>query len=417
MRAAGHGLAALAALAALPIAAGALLVRPRWWNGLDERLGAGPRLTPGAVWVHAAAVGEARAALGLIDRLQAGGDAVCASTSTLEGRAALRGWRDDVPCHLAPLDHPWCAEAALRRVDPALLVLVETELWPSWLAAAQRRQVPALLVSGRLSDRSFERYRRFARVFRGTLGRLAAVGARSELDAERFVALGAPESRVSVTGDLKLDLDEGPQALGEDLAALLGEAPLLVAGSTRPGEEESLLGALAAIEAEGAAPILAIVPRQPTRAREVVAIAERCGRRVRLRSRPGPEKLAAGEVLVVDTLGELAALYARAVFAFVGGTWAPVGGHNVVEPVLAGRPVLYGPHTQNVRHAVELLEASGAGRSVADAEAFARVATGWLSDPEGTRALGELGRAALEPHRGSTARSLALIESVRSGAS
>lgn len=412
MRAIGHGLAALAALAALPVGAGALLVRPRWWNGLGERLGAWPRCTPGAVWVHAAAVGEIRAASALVDGLAAAGRRVVTSTWTLPGRAAMRGWRPDLVCRLAPLDHPWCVALALSRVEPSALVLVETELWPAWIAAAARRGVPVVLVSGRLSDRSFARYRRAACLLRGTLGRLSAVGARSQLDAERFVALGVPETRVEVTGDLKLDLDEAPRPLAPDLEAMLGDVPLLVAGSTRPGEDEAVLDALAAAEAAGASAALAIVPRQPSRAAELERLARRRGRPVRLRSAGAGEPLKPGEVLVVDTVGELGALYGRGVAAFVGGTLVPVGGHNVLEPVLAGRPVLFGPHTQNVRHAVALLAGSGAGRAVADAAGLSLAVAEWLGDPEATRALGERGRAALAGHRGSTARSVALIERV-----
>lgn len=412
MRAAGHGLAALAALAALPIGAAALLVRPRWRRGLGERLGAWPRCEPGGVWVHASAIGEMRASLGLMDRLSERGHVVHASTWTLEGRAAMRDCRDEPRCRLAPLDHPWCVETALRRVRPAVLTLVETELWPSWIAAADRRGVPVVLVSGRLSDGSFAGYRRFGSIFRRALGRVAAVGARSELDAERFRALGAPAARVSVTGDLKLEPEATPQALADDLVALLGDAPLIVAGSTRPGEEPLWLDALDRIEQGGAAPALVLVPRLPSRAGEVERLASRRGRRVLLRSRAAGQELAAGDVLVVDTMGELAALYGRSSVAFVGGTLVPVGGHNILEPVLAGRPVLHGPHTGSVRHAVEILDGSGAGRVGEDADALARVALEWLNDPEQTRALGEAGRAALEPHRGSTARSAALIEAV-----
>jgi 3-deoxy-D-manno-octulosonic-acid transferase len=324
----------------------------------------------------------------------------------------MRDCRDEPRCRLAPLDHPWCVETALRRVSPALLTLVETELWPSWIAAAERSGVPVVLVSGRLSDGSFAGYRRFGGIFRRALGRVAAVGARSELDAERFRALGAPAARVSVTGDLKLEPQDSSPAPADELVALLGDAPRIVAGSTRPGEEALWLDALDRIEQGGAAPALVLVPRQPARAGEVERLASRRGRRVLLRGRAAGQKLAAGDVLVVDTMGELAALYGRSSVAFVGGTLVPVGGHNILEPVLAGRPVLHGPHTESVRHAVEILEGSGAGRVAADADALARVALAWLNDPERTRALGEAGRAALEPHRGSTARSAALIEAV-----
>ena len=153
-----------------------------------------------------------------------------------------------MPCALAPIDHPWCVGAALRRVQPAALVLVETELWPSWIRASRARGVPVVVVSGRISDRSFPRYRRLGRFMRSTLRRLCAVGARSALDAERFVALGARAEVVQVTGDLKLEPPERTPRPSEELAAALGEAPLIVGGSTHAGEEAAALDALTVSE-------------------------------------------------------------------------------------------------------------------------------------------------------------------------
>ena len=182
--------------------------------GLRERLGALPGLPPGAIWVHGASVGEILAASRLVDRLRKGGHAVVTSTVTLAGREVMRRTRPDVPCHLAPLDHPWCVDAALSRVRPAALVLIETELWPSWLAAAERRGIPVALVSGRISDRSYPRYQRVRRDHRARAA--ADRGARRPHrgDAERFLALGAPPARVRVTGDLKLEPARGRAAAG-----------------------------------------------------------------------------------------------------------------------------------------------------------------------------------------------------------
>jgi 3-deoxy-D-manno-octulosonic-acid transferase len=404
----GHALAAVTALAALPVGAVALVARPRLWRGLPERLGAWPRLPPGSVWIHAAAVGEIRAASRLVELLRKRDRFVCTSTWTLPGRAAMRGWSPEVPCHLAPIDHPWCVDAALARVSPAALVLVETELWPAWIAAASRRHIPVVLVSGRLSDRSFPRYRRLAAVLRPTLRRLRAVGARTEEDAERFRALGARS--VVVTGDLKLDIDARPVPLAPDLDRLLGEVPLLVAGSTHAGEEEAVLEALAAATAAGHGVALAIAPRHPPRAAEVERLARRAGRTVRRRTRPGPGALAPGEVLVLDTVGELASVYARAAVAFVGGSLVPIGGHNVLEPAMAGRPVVFGPHVANVRHAVEILEACGAGRRIETGDALPGAVLEWLADPEAAQRRGEAGCRALASHRGSAERALALVE-------
>jgi 3-deoxy-D-manno-octulosonic-acid transferase len=405
-------LAAAAAVGGLPLAGAALLLRPGWRVGLPERLGRHPRRAPGAVWVHAASVGEILAAARLVDALAARGHAVVTSSVTPSGREVMRRLRPELSCHLAPLDHPWCVEAALARVRPAALVIVETELWPCWIAAARRRGVPVALVSGRISDRSYPRYRRLARIVRPTLARLCAIGARSDADAERFRVLGACAERVSVTGDLKLEVHPDPPPVPPDLDRVLAGAPLVVAGSTHPGEEAAVLAALAEAERAGLAAALVVAPRQRERAAEVAALVRRAGRRLRLRSSPGAEPLGPGEVLLLDTLGELPALWRRAEVAFVGGTLVGVGGHNVLEPVSAGRPVLFGPHTANVRHAVELVAAVGAGLPVADAASLGPALCALLRDPAGARERGERGRRALLAHRGSAARSAALVESL-----
>jgi 3-deoxy-D-manno-octulosonic-acid transferase len=204
----------------------------------------------------------------------------------------------------------------------------------------------------------------------------------------------------------------GAPALAPDLASALGKVPLFVAGSTHTGEERAALDALAAIEQADLEAALVLAPRRLGRVEEVLRLAQASGRPVRRRTALGAGPLAAGEVLVVDTLGELAGLLAHADVAFVGGTLVTVGGHNILEPVLGRRPVLYGPHTANVRHAVEILEACGAGRRVADARELGALATAWLADPAATRARGEAGFQALGRHRGSARRAADLVERV-----
>jgi 3-deoxy-D-manno-octulosonic-acid transferase len=380
--------------------------------GLRERLGQRPGLPPGAIWVHGASVGEILAAGRFIDRLQKGGHAVVSSTATLAGREVMRRTRPDVPCHLAPLDHPWCVEAALSRVRPAALVLIETELWPSWLAAAERRGVPVALVSGRISDRSYPRYRRLRRIIAPALRRIAALGARTDADAARFIALGASPARVSVTGDLKLEPGEAGRSLAPELVRVLGASPLIVAGSTHPGEELAALSALTQAEQAGIPAALVLAPRRLERADEIAGIVRAQSRSLRRRTRLGDSPLRPGEVLLLDSLGELAPLYAHAEVAFVGGSLVPVGGHNVLEPVFAGRPVLFGPHTQNAPHAAEILEAVGAGVRVADAGALARALVALLADPREARRRGEAGRGALAAHRGSAARAAELTDAL-----
>ncbi|MDX1650249.1 MAG: glycosyltransferase N-terminal domain-containing protein, partial [Myxococcota bacterium] len=397
---AGHSLSALLAVLGLPVGAAALAVRPGLRVGLRERLGRHPGAgRRGAVWVHGASVGEIGAALGLVDALRARGEEVVASTTTVTGRARIRAARPDVPSGLAPLDHPWAAARALGRVRPSALLLIETELWPGWIAAAHDRGVPVVVVSGRISDRSLPRYRRLRRLLAPTLRRLAAVGARSREDAARFVALGVPEDRVRVTGDLKLEPPAKAPAPPAELAAALAEVPVLVAGSTHPGEEEAALGALDAAERAGVALALVVAPRRPERFEAVAARLAGSGRRLRRRSRMEPGPLRPGEVLLLDSMGELGAVYGLAALAFVGGTLVPVGGHNILEPVQRDRPVLFGPHTGNVREAEALLRETGAGTRVEDAAGLAAATVARLRD-ERSQARAQAARRALEAHRG-----------------
>ncbi|MDP6540545.1 MAG: glycosyltransferase N-terminal domain-containing protein [Planctomycetota bacterium] len=401
----------------LPVGLLAAALRPAWREGLPERLGLrAPRADgPDPHWVHAASVGEVQAALRLIDRLTGRGDALVASTTTLTGRALARRTRPGLATALAPLDHPWCVAAALSRCAPRSLVLVETELWPSWIAGAERRQVPVLVVSGRISDRSFPRYRRLSRWLEPTLRRLSAVGARSQRDAERFVALGVPERNVVVTGDLKLEPPAAPPELAPDLGAALARVPYWVAGSTHPGEEVAAWEATRALRREGARLALVVAPRHPERIEAAAQALEAAGAKLTRRSASALPVLGDGEVLLLDTLGELAAVYSGARAAFVGGTLVPVGGHNLLEPLQAGVPVLFGPHTSNARDGAELLLATGAGARV-DGEASLAAALGALLEDDAERHAGiARGRLALEDHRGAAERSAALLDRVLAG--
>ena len=406
----GHSLAALAAIAGAPLAGAALALRPAWRVGWRERLGGGPAAPSGAapVWIHGASVGEARVVLRLVDALRGEGQEVVASTSTATGRALLREERPELVCGLAPLDHPWLVARALGRMAPSLLVLVETELWPCWIQAAAARGIPVVVVSARISDRSWPRYRRGFRLLAPTLGRLAAVGARSSVDGERFEQLGVAAERVSVTGDLKLEPPARVPRLAPELAAALEGPPLFVAGSTHEGEEQAALGALAEVEAAGQRPALLLAPRHPQRNARVAQVVRAAGRTLRLRSELPGAPLAAGEVLLLDTLGELAAVYSAAEVAFVGGSLVPVGGHNLLEPIQSGRAVLFGPHTQNARSAAALVLENGWGQRV-DAAGLGQAVGEALAAPDAWRERGTRARAGLAVHAGSTERTTQLL--------
>ncbi len=411
MRPLAHSIAALAALVAAPVVAAGAVLRPDFRRQLPERLGFGRERAAGSgrIWLHASSVGEAKAACRLLDALEASGFEAQATTMTVAGRSIFERDRPRMPSMLAPLDHPWCVALAMQPARPRLSILIETELWPSWIAACARAGVPVVVASGRLSDRSFPRYSKVARLIGPTLRKIAAVGARTELDAERFVRLGLPEDRVRITGDLKLDPASEKSGLGPALERALSIGPVVVAGSTHRGEEETCLRALAAAERQGQPFVLVLAPRQVDRTAEVARLARSRGRRVHLRSRLEDRPLAPGEVLILDSYGDLAAAYAAGAVAFVGGTLVPVGGHNVCEPVHVGRPVLYGPHFANVRKIVEILEADGAGRCVPNADALIAAIVESLRDPEEARRRGETGRLTLERHRGSVERTRQLV--------
>jgi len=408
----GHSLAAISAAFLSPLVAMLVLLRPRLATGLSERLGSVSCPVDGPVWVHGASVGEALASVRLIEELEARGRNVVASVATETGRQALERALPELTCILAPIDHPWCVERALKRIAPSALVLIETELWPFWIAAAKRRGVPVLVASGRLSDRSFPRYRRLRWLLMKTLRRLDAVGARSPLDAERFAALGVPRERIRVTGDLKLEPRSDGTALATDLVRALSEVQIFVAGSTHEGEEGAAVEVLAACRARELPVALVLAPRHPERLVAVEHELLAAGHSVIRRSELDGRVLASGNILLLDTIGELAAIYSAAAVAFVGGTLVPIGGHNLLEPLFAGCPVLFGPHVNEVRTLAELAQASGAGVGVENTAALVASAVELLENSEVRRGRGMGAKAFLEEHRGGAVRIANLIDEV-----
>ena len=375
-------------------------------------------------------IGEAMAATRLVEALRAGGRDVFLSTTTVTGRSVLQRFLPDVPVGLAPLDHPWCVDAALSKLEPSALVLVETEIWPVRIAAAARLGLPIIIVSGRISDRSFPRYMRLRRCFSSTMARIDAVGARSEVDAQRFIALGVPADRVCVTGDLKLEPPDRAASLAPELEAFLADVQtsegsdtsissglrLFVAGSTHAGEEELAVRVLEECITKGWPVALALAPRHPERFEAVATRLREAGKRVTRRSALSAlsvegetPRLQAGEVLLLDSVGELSAVYGRGSLAFVGGSLIPRGGHNVLEPLFEGCPVVFGPHMESAREAAELVCSLGAGEQVDDAASFIQVAVNALEEAQASRARGEQGRKDLAAHQGSAARSADLV--------
>jgi 3-deoxy-D-manno-octulosonic-acid transferase len=389
-----------------------------YWRGLGERLGLGPTIGPGALWLHAASVGEVQAAAALVRALRrkAIGRPLVITTSTPAGAArarALFGAERDggVDVRFAPLDLPGAVGRFLNRVRPCIGVVMETEVWPNLFLECRRRRVPLALASARLSERSARRYGLLRGLMAQALCGCEVIAAQSESDAARYLALGAPPACTHVVGNIKFDLEVPAETIerGRALRARFGNRPVWVAGSTHAGEEQAALDAHALVRRAHPNALLVLAPRHPPRCDEVAArLAER-GVAFARRSRDETCD-AATQVLLLDTLGELLDFDAAADVAFVGGSLVPVGGHNLLEPAALARPVLTGPYYFNAAGIARLLIDQGAAQVVRDARELGERVAELLADPRGRETMGARARAIVEENRGALARLLALIE-------
>ncbi len=384
----------------------------KYREGLGERLGRVPARVRGwltsapLIWIHAVSVGEVLAASRLIEdlTLRLPDWQIVVSTTTRTGQMLARERFGAQRVFYFPLDFAFAVRSWLRALNPHLLVLAETEFWPRMLTECRRADVLIAVVNARISDRSWPRYRRLARLWRPLLSGVSAVQAQTELDAERLRALGA--QNVCVGGNLKFDVRATrPAAVTERLREHLPPgARVLVGGSTLAGEEEMLLEAVPS----GVVTILA--PRHPERFGDVAQILRRRGvpwvRRTEWMQ--SPAQLQPGSVFLLDSVGELASVYSLAEVAFVGGSLVPSGGHNPLEPAQFGVPVLMGESYENFRGIVETLRAADAIRIVGREELKAVVAQ-MFADAAAGRAMGERGRRVFEREAGATARAVEAI--------
>jgi len=378
----------------------------------DQRLARRlPAVPPGAIWIHGASVGEARlvGALAREIKRRRPEQSLAASSVTATGRVQLPSPPVVDAAFFLPLDFPAVQRRAFDVVAPSMIVLVETELWPNLLDEAERRRVPVVIVNGRLAPERLGRYRRLSGLYGPLLRGLHAIGAAGSDEAGRFVALGVSDEAIRVIGNLKFDLP-APSENPADLRARFGisaDRPIVAAGSTANGEDRLVLDAFAAARREVPDLLLLLAPRHPERFASAVEDAERRGFVVSRASRgAAPEHL---DVLLLDTIGDLAALYALAGSAFVGGSLVPVGGHNLLEPIAAGVPVLYGPHTEHVTEIAAALDRSGAGLRVQDAAALGRSFADLALRPDERARRVALGRRFVDANRGALHRAADLV--------
>ena len=392
-------------------------VRDRsYWQALGERFGWGaPSHAAPSLWLHAVSLGEMTAAAPLVRALMSRypQSPLLLTTATPTGRARARElYGVAVDVRFLPYDTPGAVARFMDRARPRVAILMETELWPNLFRECERRRVPLVLASARLSAKSVARYRRFGALFRGIFSASSLIAAQTREDAERFIAIGAPSARIQVVGNIKFDVQVSEDVMaraGALRASLGGGRPVWIAGSTHAGEEEQVLVAHRLLRTEQPAALLLLVPRHPDRF-DAVAEQLRHGA-VRFTRRSGGELPdGATQVVLVDTVGELAALYAAADVAFVGGSLVPIGGHNLLEPAALGVPVLTGPSYFAGKDIARLLIQQGAALEVQDARELAAALARLLGDFAERRRMGAIGRRLVESNRGSVARLLELIE-------
>jgi 3-deoxy-D-manno-octulosonic-acid transferase len=422
-----------------------LLAGAPWWlwrmatthkyrEGLAERLGNVPAWIRSkaaerpVIWLHAVSVGEVLAVSRLVEELdrtanrsgnQSGDRSgakfqVLISTTTCTGQKLARERFGANRVFYCPLDLPWAVRAHLNAIKPRMLVLAETEFWPNLLSGCFRRRIPVVVANARISDRSWPRYRMLRRLWRPILSRISRALAQTETDAERLKAIGVAAERVEVSGNLKFDVRVAQEADATRLLRMLGRDPrFFVAGSTLDGEEAALLEAWPKIAQRDPQLAMVLAPRHPERFAAVADLLQRSGLAWTKRSswngraveslEPGKtgQEIKPGQVILLDTIGELASIYSLAAVAFVGGSLFPSGGHNPLEPAQFGVPIVMGPHYANFRAMAEDLRAHDAMR-IAAKEELAQTIADLLAHPAEAAAMGARAHQVFEAQAGAT---------------
>ena len=364
-----------------------------------------------SIWIHGVSVGEVNAARPILEAIRKESPDVprvlSASTAAgLEVAAAVSAADAAVPF---PFDLARPVERALSAIDPSLVLLTETEIWPLFLERCARRGSPVAIVNGRISARSFARYRTVRRFLAKPLSRIALFSMQTEEDSERLRALGVPPERIRVTGNVKFDAPAADDpAVVARVRSWADGRRVVVAGSTHDGEEAAVVAAWERLEPR---PLLVLAPRRPERFDEVFRMLQTIGVRAARASAFG-----AADVVLLDTVGELASVFGAADAAFIGGTLVPIGGHNPIEAWAHGVPTIFGPHVANMRASAEAGRAAGAALSVESADGLASALAGLLADDSGRRERSEAAAALVARNRGAALETARAVLALRTAA-
>ncbi len=395
------------------------VTRREYWQRLTERFGYLPsHLSPGSIWIHAVSVGEVNAVRPLVEYLLENSDVpILLSCVTPTGSAQIkRLFGGRVSQIYAPVDSGIVVNRALGVVKPCAVIIAETELWPNFLCVSRIRKIPVAFVNLRLSDTTFSRARFFLPLCRYALKNVSAFCVQTKVDAERITALGASSDLVHVTGNLKFDMKapEGIQETGAALRERWGgtSRPTVVLGSSHEGEENQFLKLMIELRVDFPELILLIVPRHPERFNRVFRQISDCGFSVSRVSEWHSNAKVNADVILVDSMGKLLEFYAASDIAIVGGSFAAVGGHNVLEPILVGTPVVFGSDMSNFREISRLVLESGAGERVNDFAALKPALSRLLQDSDLRQRQISNGSRLLEKNRGALQRTTCRLEEI-----
>jgi 3-deoxy-D-manno-octulosonic-acid transferase len=394
----------------------------KYLGSLAERLGRLPVSLnldrEPSIWLHAVSVGETLTARALAADLKERypRHRLFISTTTMTGQQVARSsfpMADGI--FYFPIDLPFVVRRVLDVVRPQLFIMMETEIWPNLLRECQARGIRTMVINGRISLRSFPRYRLVRPLFRRVLALIDCYCVQGEETAGRLALLGAPRDRITITGSLKFDALQGPGgAAGLERGAdrvlryfhVAAQRPVIVAGSTMPGEHEIVLKAFERVRTLAGNPLLILAPRKPEHFADAEALSRDAGFRTVRRSRLTIDEEIKADVVLLDTIGELAQVYQVAWAVFVGGSLVDIGGHNIMEPAIYGKPIVFGPHMQNFAEIAESFLGADAAVQVRDGRGLEDTLIDLLANPARRTRLGEAARALVDANRGAKARTL-----------
>jgi 3-deoxy-D-manno-octulosonic-acid transferase len=422
-------LAVLLVIAAIPVFMVRLIREEGFGERLRQSFGFIPpaNLVPvagkGCIWLHAASVGEIVATSPIVREIRRvlPGIPILISVVTANGYAMAHRIIPEADSIIYfPIDLPWLSRRAVRQIQPRVFLPVETELWPNFLRAARQKEIPVMMVNGRISDKSVNSYRHLRGILHSMLDTVVKFCMQSTIDAQYIIRMGADPRRVVVTGNTKFD-QTYTDVTAKEITALRQELglsaayPVLVAGSTHKGEEELLLEAFQEVRASYPQANLILAPREILRTDEILALLAKTGltavRRTTLQAKPA----SGHEVVLLDTIGELGKLYGLGDIIFIGGSLVPHGGHNILEPAAHGKPILVGPHMFNFKDTYALLSGRGACATVYDAGGLAEKLLDLLRNETARTTMSQEALAIIQENRGAARKSALHLQEVLAG--